>query len=105
MKIAAVVMAAAVALLGGLCLWKGGATPLVDGLRAGGRGAMQLVPLLIIVCLLAGFAEVLLPRDVIAGINEMQRMSWKLLSAKWPRILARTPTNSSPWRTRWRPTC
>ena len=43
MKIAAVVMAAAVALLGGLCLWKGGATLLVDGLHAGGRGAMQLV--------------------------------------------------------------
>jgi hypothetical protein len=71
MKIAAVVMAAAVALLGGLCLWKGGATLLVDGLRAGGRGAMQLVPLLIIVFLLASCAEVLLPRDVIAGINEM----------------------------------
>jgi uncharacterized membrane protein YraQ (UPF0718 family) len=65
-RVAAVVMAAVVLALGGVCVWKGGVSLLVDGLRAGGRGALTLVPLLAVVFLLAGFAEVLLPREVVA---------------------------------------
>jgi hypothetical protein len=67
MKAAAIVMAAMVVALDALCVWKGGISLLGDGLRAGGRGALQLVPLLGIVFLLAGFAEVLLPRAVVSA--------------------------------------
>jgi uncharacterized membrane protein YraQ (UPF0718 family) len=67
MKVAAMVMALLVLLLGAFCLAKGGVALLGEGLRAGGRGALQLVPLLAFVFLLAGFAEVLLPRDTVAA--------------------------------------
>jgi uncharacterized membrane protein YraQ (UPF0718 family) len=67
MKIAAVVMAAIVVALAAVCLAKGGFALLGEGLRAGGRGALQLVPLLVVVFLLAGFVEVLLPRATVAA--------------------------------------
>ena len=66
MKAAVVVMVAAVVVLGALCLQRGGIALFADGLRAGGRGALKLVPLLVVVFLLAGFAEVLLPRDTVS---------------------------------------
>jgi uncharacterized membrane protein YraQ (UPF0718 family) len=66
-KIAAIVMAVLVIALGALCLWRGGTALLGEGLRAGWRGALQLVPLLAVVFLLAGFAEVLLPRATVAA--------------------------------------
>jgi uncharacterized membrane protein YraQ (UPF0718 family) len=67
LRIAAVVMGLVVVALGALCLWRGGIALLGEGLRAGGRGALQLVPLLAVVFLLAGFAEVLLPRATVAA--------------------------------------
>ena len=67
MRVAAVVMALLVIALGAVCLWKGGVALLGEGLRAGGKGALQLVPLLAVVFLLAGFAEVLLPRATVAA--------------------------------------
>ena len=67
MRIAAVVMGLVVIALGALCLWRGGIALLGEGFRAGGRGAVQLVPLLAVVFLLAGFAEVLLPRATVAA--------------------------------------
>jgi uncharacterized membrane protein YraQ (UPF0718 family) len=67
LKIAALVMAVLVLTLGGVCLWRGGTALLGEGLRAGGRGALQLVPLLAVVFLLAGFVEVLLPRAAVAA--------------------------------------
>jgi hypothetical protein len=45
--------------LGALCAWKSGLALLADGLRAGGRGALQLVSLRAVVFLLTGFTEVL----------------------------------------------
>jgi len=60
-------MALLVIALGAVCLWKGGVALLGEGLRAGGKGALQLVPLLAVVFLLAGFAEVLLPRATVAA--------------------------------------
>jgi uncharacterized membrane protein YraQ (UPF0718 family) len=45
---------------------KGGPTLVQEGLRASGRGALQLLPLLAVVFLLAGFVEVLLPRAAVA---------------------------------------
>jgi len=67
MKIAAVVMAVLVLVLGALCFFKGGVALLGEGFRAAGRGAIHLVPLLAVVFLLAGFAEVLLPRALVAA--------------------------------------
>jgi uncharacterized membrane protein YraQ (UPF0718 family) len=64
-RIAAVVMFATAFVLGAYCLWKGGVPLLTAGLRAGGRTGLQLVPLLIVVILLAGFAEVLVPRELV----------------------------------------
>ena len=66
MKAAAIVMAVLVIALGALCWARGGATLFVQGLRAGSRGAATLVPLLAVVFLLAGFAEVLLPREAVS---------------------------------------
>lgn len=63
MKATAAVMAALGVLLGVLCQIRGGSALVVGGLRAGSRGAGKLVPLLVVVFLLAGFIEVLLPRD------------------------------------------
>jgi hypothetical protein len=51
-KVAALVMVLLVVAHGSLCVWKGGGALLADGLRAGGRGALQLVPLLAAVFLL-----------------------------------------------------
>jgi phosphohistidine swiveling domain-containing protein len=55
LRAAALLLAALVVAFGALCVWKGGVALLGDGLRAGGRGALQLVPLLAVVLLLAGF--------------------------------------------------
>jgi uncharacterized membrane protein YraQ (UPF0718 family) len=64
-KIAALAMAALVVLLAALCAARGGMALVVQGLQAGGRGAMGLLPMLAIVFLLTGFVEVLLPRDTV----------------------------------------
>jgi uncharacterized membrane protein YraQ (UPF0718 family) len=66
LRIAALVMVGVAVALGAYCVWKGGWPLFTDGLRAGGRGALQLVPLLVVVFLLAGFAEVLVPRELVA---------------------------------------
>jgi len=63
LKASIVVMIALVVVLGAICVRKG---LLADGLRAGGRGALQLAPLFVVVFLLAGFAEVLVPRELVA---------------------------------------
>ena len=67
MRAAAAVMGLLVIALGVLCLWRGGVALLGEGLRAGSKGAVQLVPLLAVVFLLAGFTEVLLPRAIVAA--------------------------------------
>jgi uncharacterized membrane protein YraQ (UPF0718 family) len=67
MKAATVVMVLLVVGLGAFCVWKGGVSLLGEGLRASGRGALQLVPLLAVVFLLAGLVEVLLPREMVAA--------------------------------------
>jgi uncharacterized membrane protein YraQ (UPF0718 family) len=62
----AVILLLAVALVA-LTAVKGGPALVQDGLRASGRGALQLVPLLAVVILLSGFVEVLLPRATVAA--------------------------------------
>lgn len=66
MKYAAIVMVLTVLVLGGLCYARGGSALVLAGARAGMKGGAALVPLLIVVFLLAGFVEVLLPREVVA---------------------------------------
>ena len=66
MKIAALVMAVLVVVLGAMCWARGGSAMFIEGLRAGGRGGAKLLPLLVVVFLLAGFVEVLLPREIVA---------------------------------------
>ncbi len=66
MKVAAVIMFVVVAALAALCWTRGGTALLMAGVRAGGKSALQLLPLLVVVFLLAGFVEVLLPRDVVS---------------------------------------
>jgi uncharacterized membrane protein YraQ (UPF0718 family) len=66
-KAALVVMVALAGALIGLAALKGGPALVQEGLRASGRGALPLVPLLAVVFLLAGFVEVLLPRDAVAA--------------------------------------
>lgn len=66
MKYTAIVMVAMVLALGGLCVARGGIALLAAGAKAGARGGAALVPLLIVVFLLAGFVEVLLPRETVA---------------------------------------
>jgi len=65
-KIATVIMIGFAVALGAYCLWKGGWPLFTDGLRAGGRATLPLVPMLVVVFLLAGFAEVLVPRELVA---------------------------------------
>lgn len=49
------------------CWARGGSALLLDGLRAGGRSTLQLMPLLIVVFFLTGLVEVLLPRETVAA--------------------------------------
>jgi len=67
MKVAAVVLLALVVGLGAVCFWKGGTALLGEGFRASGKSALTLVPLLVVVFLLAGFAEVLLPKETVSA--------------------------------------
>jgi uncharacterized membrane protein YraQ (UPF0718 family) len=66
MRIAVLAMAALAVALVAACFLKGGTPLLKEGLRASGRSGLQLVPLLAVVFLLAGFTEVLLPREAVA---------------------------------------
>ena len=67
MKIAALVMAVLSAVLAALAYGRGGAPLVNEGLRLGWQGARQLLPLLVIMFLLTGFTEVLLPRATVSA--------------------------------------
>lgn len=82
MRGAVVVMLGLSALLGGLCYSRGGAGLVMEGLRGGARGAVQLLPILVIVFLLTGFVEVLLPRDTVAGWLS-DASGWRGLGVAW----------------------
>jgi uncharacterized membrane protein YraQ (UPF0718 family) len=65
-RAAAVLLLALVGLLAAATYARGGTSLVLDGLRAGGRSMAGLLPLLLVVFLLAGFAEVLLPKELVA---------------------------------------
>ena len=66
MKAAAAVMVGLALVLAAVCWVRGGTALLGDGLKAGGKSLVQLLPLLVVVFLLTGFVEVLLPQDLVA---------------------------------------
>lgn len=66
MKGSAVVMLVLVLGLGALAYTRGGTALVLDGVRASRRGLGQLLAVLAVMVLLAGFVEVLLPKDVVA---------------------------------------
>lgn len=65
MRAAVVVMVVMLAALIGACWARGGSALVVDGLRAGWQSALQLTPLLIVVFLITGLVEVLLPKETV----------------------------------------
>lgn len=66
MRAAAVVMVVLAVALGALCYLRGGTAMVAEGLKSGGRSLVVLLPLLLVVFLLTGFVEVLLPREAVA---------------------------------------
>lgn len=66
MKHLALLMVAGVFVLGALCYQKGGSSLVWAGVRAGGKGALALLPLLVVVFVMSGFVEVLLSRELVA---------------------------------------
>lgn len=67
MKAAVAMMVGLVLLCVGLAWARGGRALVEQGLVAGGKSALGLLPILLVVFLLTGLVEVLLPRDQIAG--------------------------------------
>ncbi|WP_375764773.1 hypothetical protein NR798_23945 [Archangium gephyra] len=82
MKAAAIVMG--VLLLGvmGLAAWKGGWPLVVEGLKRGGKEGMILLPLLVVVFMLTGLVQVLLPRDLVAHWLS-DESGWKGIGVAW----------------------
>ena len=66
MKIAAIIFVLLAVGLGIACYARGGMALVSDGLRAGVRGIGPLLPMLVVIVLLVGFIEVLLPRETVA---------------------------------------
>lgn len=82
MKGAAIVMSALAATFAGLCYARGGTGLVIEGLRGGAKSAAQLLPLLVVVFLLTGFVEVLLPKDTVATWLS-DAAGWRGLGVAW----------------------
>jgi len=82
MVIAALVMMGIALLLGGMCLARGGTALLMEGVRTGARGMLPLFPMLVVMLLLTGFAEVLLPRATVSQWLS-DSSGWSGLSLAW----------------------
>ena len=82
MKAAAIIMG--VLLLGvvGLAAWKGGWPLMYEGLKRGGKESVTLLPLLVVVFVLTGFVQVLLPRDMVAQWLS-DESGWKGIGVAW----------------------
>lgn len=82
MKGALIVMG--VLLLGvvGLAAWRGGWPLVSEGLMRGGREAVTLLPLLVVVFVLTGFVQVLLPRELVAHWLS-DEAGWRGIGVAW----------------------
>ena len=82
MKGALIVMG--VMLLGvvGLAAWRGGWPLVSEGLMRGGREAVTLLPLLVVVFVLTGFVQVLLPRELVAHWLS-DEAGWRGIGVAW----------------------
>jgi uncharacterized membrane protein YraQ (UPF0718 family) len=78
------VLVMGVLLLGvvGLAAWRGGWPLVSEGLRRGGRESITLLPLLVVVFLLTGFVQVLLPRDLVANWLS-DEAGWRGIGVAW----------------------
>lgn len=81
MNAATLVLGVVVLVAGGFALSQGSAT-FVEGLRAGGLGLVKLVPMLILCFVLAGFVEVLLPKEVVARWLSADS-GWRGIAVAW----------------------
>ncbi|MBI5542744.1 MAG: hypothetical protein HY901_02570 [Deltaproteobacteria bacterium] len=80
MKCAFLVMVVLAASLVGAARTRGGTPLVLEGLRAGGTGLGPLAAMLVVVLVLTGFTEVLLPREAIVrwlGESSGLRGGWR----------------------------
>ena len=82
MKAALVVLAALLLGVVGLAAWRGGAPLVAEGLRRAGRESVALLPLLVMVLVLTGFVQVLLPREWVAGWLS-DESGWRGIGVAW----------------------
>ena len=66
MKLAAAFMLVFCLLLAGLTWWRGGVPMVMEGLKVGFSGSLRLVPVLVVVFVMTGFVQVLLPKEVVS---------------------------------------
>jgi uncharacterized membrane protein YraQ (UPF0718 family) len=66
----------------GLAAWKGGWPLVSEGLKRGGQESVTLLPLLVVVFVLTGFVQVLLPRELVAHWLS-DEAGWRGIGVAW----------------------
>jgi uncharacterized membrane protein YraQ (UPF0718 family) len=82
MKAAAFIMGALLLAVVGLAAWRGGWPLVSEGLKRGGRESMTLLPLLVVVFVLTGFVQVLLPKELVANWLS-DEAGWRGIGVAW----------------------
>lgn len=82
MKAAALIMGVLLLGLVGLAAWRGGWPLVSEALKQGGRESVTLLPLLVVVLLLTGFVQVLLPRELVANWLS-DEAGWRGIGVAW----------------------
>jgi uncharacterized membrane protein YraQ (UPF0718 family) len=65
-----------------LAAWRGGLPLVAEGFKRGGKETLTLLPLLAVVFILAGFFQVLLPRELVANWLSADA-GWRGLGIAW----------------------
>jgi uncharacterized membrane protein YraQ (UPF0718 family) len=66
----------------GLAAWRGGWPLVSEGLKRGGKESVTLLPLLVVVFVLTGFVQVLLPRELVAHWLS-DEAGWRGIGVAW----------------------
>ncbi|WP_257450180.1 hypothetical protein [Archangium lipolyticum] len=66
----------------GLAAWRGGWPLVSEGLKRGGQESVTLLPLLVVVFVLTGFVQVLLPRELVAHWLS-DEAGWRGIGVAW----------------------
>jgi uncharacterized membrane protein YraQ (UPF0718 family) len=82
MKTAMIIMGVMLMGVVGLAAWRGGWPLVSEGLTRGGRESVTLLPLLVVVLLLTGFVQVLLPRELMANWLS-DEAGWRGIGVAW----------------------